>query len=239
MLDELQRAVTAHVSEVCFPRVCIDMAADIADLLRALKTWQKAVKHLNHQDQSLAERQQQLEQASKTVLQYLSADTVEAEIESLLQQASPDCEKSAQAVRNSLRQDPETLITVELRSLYPLNVSRTQFQKGAIATPPIAPDAACLEDSEQLQKVFLLLSSALAEEYQTTADLSRKPKKRRRRDVTLGALQTLLGVGLLAGNTQLEISFANASYILGGNALLSALQNLLGQLDAETGKPLT
>ncbi len=214
------------------------MTADITDLLLALKTWQKAVKHLNRQDQSLVERQQQLEQASQQVLHYLSNDTVVAEIESLMQQANQANGPSAQAVFNALQRDPDTLISVELRSLQPLNISRTQFQKGAMPAPRAAPDAACLEDSEQVQKVFLLLSSALAEAYQATTDLSRKPKKRRRRDVTLGALQTLLGVGLLAGNTQMEISFANASFILGGNALLSALQNLVGQVDEQSIKPI-
>ncbi|MEM9117205.1 MAG: hypothetical protein AAGD09_04905 [Cyanobacteria bacterium P01_F01_bin.56] len=205
------------------------MASEVTELLVTLKEWQKAIQQLRHQGKTAEDRQQQLEQASKKVLQCLSDDTVEAKIEALIQEASQFCEQSAQAGHDLLKKAPETLITVELSSLHPLNVSRTQFQRGAIAPLPAPSDEPCLEDLEQVQRIFVLLSSALAQEHQATTTLSRKPKKRRRRNITLGALQTLLGIGLLAGNTQLEMRFANASYILGGNALLSALQNLVGE----------
>jgi coproporphyrinogen III oxidase-like Fe-S oxidoreductase len=207
------------------------MASEVTDLLVALKAWHKAVKQLNNQDQSLQARQQTLKQASQSVLHHLAADTVEAEIDALIQRAAQSSHSSAQDVRDRLQQDADTLITVELRSLRPLSVSRTQFHQGAIGDRQALHDPQGLNDTEQLQTVFLTLSSALSAEYQETAALSRKPKKRRRRDVTLCALQTLLGVGLLAGNTQFDSGFANASYILGGNALLSALQNVVGQLD--------
>lgn len=207
------------------------MAADIQELLVALKAWQRAIKQLNHQERSLAARRQAVTQASEVVLQALASDRVEAEIDQLIQAAAISNDFSSQQVRNQLQQNPDDLIKVELRSVRPIPVSRTKFETLTTAFLESSDSEQPLDDSEQLRQVFLTLSSTLPEAYLATTELSRKPKKRRRRDLMLSALQTVLGVGLIAGNTQIEAAMSNASYILGGNALISALQNLVGQAE--------
>jgi DNA gyrase/topoisomerase IV subunit A len=207
------------------------MAAEITELLIALKAWQKAVKQLKHQSKSPQEKAQQLQQAEQQVLTYLEAATVTAEIEALIQTAATDQALDAEAVRQQLRRDPDALLSTELQTLRPMTTSRTKLDQLVDEYLTTSDRPHPLDDSEQLHKMFAALSSTIWEEYQQSVTMSRKPKKQRRRDLTLGTLQTAVGIGLLAGNTQVDSAFASASYILGGNALISAMQNLVGQFE--------
>lgn len=207
------------------------MASEVTELLMALKGWQKAVKQLRQQGKSPQAKAQQLEQAEQKVLDCLEAATVIAEIDALIQTATTAEALDAEAVRQRLRRDPDPLLSTELQTLRPMTTSRNKLDQLAATSLKSHDRSPSLDDTEQLHQLFAVLSSTIWEEYQQSIAMSRKPKKQRRRDLTLGTLQTAVGIGLLAGNTQIDSAFANASYILGGNALITALQNLVGQVE--------
>lgn len=206
------------------------MAAEVTELLVALREWQKAVKQLKHQDKTPEERQQQLQAAEQRVQKQLAAAAVDAEINDLIQAATASS-TATEELRSRLQQTPESFLSAELDSIHPLGVSHTTLNKLAAAYLKHPDQEQPLDDSAQIQQMFAMLSSAVLAEHQATIALSRKPKKQRRRDLSLGTLQTAIGIGLVAGNTQMDSTLANSSYILGGNALLTALQNFVGRLE--------
>ena len=212
------------------------MASEVAALLTALRTWQKAVKQLKHLGSTAVERQQILTEAQQQVLTQLAQPAVAAEIDALIQ-ATATASGVTDELRSRLRQDPAPFVSTELDSIHPMGVSHTTFQQ-VIADYLRSPNAAHpLDDSQQILRMFTALNDAVLTEHEATVALSRKPKKRRRRDLSLGTLQTAIGIGLVAGNTQMDSTVANSSYILGGNALLTALQNFVGRIEVVDGKP--
>jgi hypothetical protein len=214
------------------------MASEVTDLLVALRAWQKAVQQLKHPGATAEARQQVLCAAQQQVLTHLAQSSVEAEIDALIQ-AAATASGATDDLRSRLRQDPAPFVSTELGSIHPMGVSHNTFQQ-VIADYLRSPDAAQpLDGSQQLLKIFTALNDAVLTEHEETIALSRKPKKRRRRDLSLGTLQTAIGMGLVVGNTQMDSTVANSSYILGGNALLTALQNFVGRIEEVIdGKPL-
>ncbi len=214
------------------------MASEVTELLVALRAWQKAVQQLKHAGTTAAERQQSLCTAQHQVLAQLAKSSVAAEIEALIQAADKES-GTTDELRSLLCQNPAPFVATELGSIHPMGVSHNTFQQ-VIADYLRSPDAEHpIHDSQQILKMFTALNDAVLAEHQATIALSRKPKKRRRRDLSLGTLQTAIGVGLVAGNTQMDSTVANSSYILGGNALLTALQNFVGRIeDVVDGKPV-
>lgn len=214
------------------------MASEVKELLVALRAWHKAVQQLKHSGMTATERQAILDAAQQQVLTQLAKPTVVAEIDALIQSTATR-PGTTDELRSRLRQDPAPFVSTELDSIHPMGVSHTTFQQ-VIADYLRSPDAAQpLNDSQQLLHIFTALNDAVLAEHQATIALSRKPKKRRRRDLSLGILQTAIGIGLVAGNTQMDSTVANSSYILGGNALLTALQNFVGRIEEGVdGKPL-
>ncbi|MGF1458755.1 MAG: hypothetical protein ACFBSG_06985 [Leptolyngbyaceae cyanobacterium] len=208
------------------------MASEIAKLLVALRQWQTAVDNYGHKQTSWSKKEQQLTKAEKRVIDCLKSQEVVTELEALIARAIASRDRSAEDVRAELIKNADPLLTVELRTVHPLGISRKELDK-IVAYFLTTPDEdQPVQATEDLQTAFLKVSPAIAKQYRQTAKLSRKPKKQRRRDLALGTLQTAIGMGLLAGNTQMETSLiAHSSYILGGNALMSALNNLVGQLD--------
>lgn len=206
------------------------MAAAMTELLVALRAWQKAVQQLKHQGKTPEERQQQLQVAAQQVLRQLAKTPVEAEIDALIQTAVTASEPTSK-LRSRLRQEPDPFLSAELGSIQPMGISHHTFHQVITAYLKTAEAAYPLDDSQQLRQIFTALNEAVLAEHQATIVLSRKPKKQRRRDLSLGTLQTAIGIGLVAGNTQMDSTIANSSYILGGNALLTALQNFVGRLE--------
>ena len=203
--------------------------SEIEQLLQALKDWQKAVNQLTKKKIPLSAAEAQLAQAQQAVLAHLANEAIADKLDKLIYKAIADCQ-SAEAVRETLIKDGASLITIELKTVHPLSVSQHELEQ-LIEQFLTTPDHdKPLTSSDEVQSAFQQLSEAIAQAYPATQPLSRKPKKRRRRDLAMGTLQTALGVGLLAGNTQMEPTVAGASYILGGNALLAALANLVGRL---------
>ncbi|MEM6437503.1 MAG: hypothetical protein AAF773_27155 [Cyanobacteria bacterium P01_D01_bin.115] len=203
--------------------------SEIEQLLQALKDWQKAVNQLTKKKMPLSAAEAQLAQAQQAVLAHLADEAIVDKLDKLIYKAIADCQL-AEAVRETLIKDGASLITIELKTVHPLSVSQHELEQ-LIEQFLTTPDHdKPLTSSDEVQSAFQQLSEAIAQAYPATQPLSRKPKKRRRRDLAMGTLQTALGVGLLAGNTQMEPTVAGASYILGGNALLAALANLVGRL---------
>ncbi|MEM6838631.1 MAG: hypothetical protein AAF609_17470 [Cyanobacteria bacterium P01_C01_bin.120] len=210
------------------------MASAVTELLIALKEWRKAVKQLSHQGKSSAERQQQMQIAGQEVLEQLAATAVKNEINDLIE-SSTAAQPASNELRSQLRHHPEPFLSSEIASMQPLGISHTTMQK-VVAEYLAAPDSEnSLNDSQQILQLFTVMNTAAIAEHQASIALSRKPKKRRRRDLSLGTLQTAIGIGLIAGNTQMDSIIANSSYILGGNALLTALQNIVGHIEDESG----
>lgn len=217
------------------------MASHISGLLSALKQWQKAINKLGKKGDSSISRKKQLDNARAQVLTHLTAEPVAEEIDELIQQAIAPDGTSAEALREILVKHSEPIVSIELKTVHPLTVSQKDLEEVVYVFLRASDKDKPLANSQELQAVFNQLSQAIPQEYKATRALSRKQKKRRRRDLTLGTLHTALGVGLLAGNTQLDLIsadvsyIANASYILGGNALLNAMKNLVGHLDNTGG----
>ncbi|MDB9526040.1 hypothetical protein PN498_08585 [Oscillatoria sp. CS-180] len=204
--------------------------SDISELLIALKEWRKSVRQLKKKGKTPQERSRQLERARRKVLAHLSKESVIEEIDDLIQSATSLDTFSAEDVRETLTEDAESLVTVELRTVHPLAVKRKALEKLTTHFMNTPDKDEPIANSDELKTIFLRLSLIIPHEYWESIPLSRKQKKRRRRDLAMGTLQTTLGIGLLAGNTQLESIVANSSYILGGNALMAAMQNLIGHL---------
>lgn len=210
------------------------MTAAIADLLTALDDWQTAIQQFKKKGISWPAKEQQLAQAEQRVLRCLEAETVAQEIAALIAAAIAAKSPTAEDLRASLINDAEPLLTIELRTVQALAVSRKDLEKvvaAFLATPDIDPPITSLEE---LKQAFFRLSATLPRQYRDSIKLSRKPKKVRRRDLSMATLQTAIGIGLVAGNTQMDSTVANSSYILGGNALMNALQNFVGHREGES-----
>lgn len=213
------------------------MAAHIEGLLVALKQWKQATNKLSKKGQPPSVRQKKMVKARKRVLTHLAIEPVEADLDELIQDALAPDSTSTQDIRKTLVKHPQPLLTLELKTVHPMAVKQKDLSKLVYLFLKTPDEAKPVASHQDVQKMFEQLSLIIPEVHEATKALSRKQKKRRRRDLTLGTLYTALGIGLLAGNSQLDlittdVSYvANASYILGGNALLSATKNLVGELD--------
>ena len=216
------------------------MASQIAGLLLALKQWQKAVYKLGKKGKPSRSQAKQLQTTQRKVLAYLKTELVAEEIDELIQNAIAPDGTSPEELREILVKHPQPLLSIELQTVHPLTVNAEDLEEIVYVFMRSPDEDKPVADSQELHAIFTQLSQTIPQEYHATKDLSRKLKKRRRRDLTLGTLHTVLGVGLLAGNTQLDmistdVSYiANASYILGGNALLNAMKNLIGEIDNDS-----
>jgi len=214
------------------------MTAAIAELLQALREWQSAIQQFKHQGIPWSAKEHQLAQAEQRVLRALESEAVASEMAALIKAAIATESSTAEDLRARVRQDADALLTIELRTVQPLAVSRKDLEKVVetfLTTPDIDQPFTSLEE---LKQAFFRLSASLPRQYRDSMHLSRKPKKRRRRDISMATLQTAIGIGLVAGNTQMDSTIANSSYILGGNALMTALQNFVGHLEggSQSGK---
>ncbi|MEM0981746.1 MAG: hypothetical protein AAGH78_15920 [Cyanobacteria bacterium P01_H01_bin.58] len=206
------------------------MPSDIPGLLTALKKWRKSVKKLRKKGKPLETREQKVAKARQQVLKHLGAESVTDDIDGVIHQAIAPDGTPVEAVRETLIKHPVPIIGTELRTIHPLAVSRKELEtliQEFLQTPD---DEKPVADSEELRKVFVQLSLTIPEAYKATSELSRKQKKRRKRDLTLGTLNTAIGIGLIAGNSQLGTNVADYSYLLGGNALMLAMRNIVGTL---------
>lgn len=204
------------------------MPSDIPGLLTTLKKWRKSVKKLRKKGKPLETREQKVDKARQQVLKHLGAESVADDIDGVIHQAIAPEGTPVEAVRETLIKHPVPIIGTELRTIHPLAVSRKELEtliQEFLQTPD---DEKPVTDSEELRKIFVQLSLTLPEAYKATSELSRKQKKRRKRDLTLGTLNTAIGIGLIAGNSQLGTNVADYSYLLGGNALMLAMRNIVG-----------
>jgi ribosome-binding protein aMBF1 (putative translation factor) len=205
------------------------MASDISELLKALKKWQKAIRQLKKKGKSPQQRQRQLERSEQEVMRYLTADTVQTEINDLIEAAIASDSPSAEELRAMLIRDTHPLIAIEIQTIKPLCLRPEDLEPIIAAFLQQSTQERPITKAEELSTLFSKLHLLIVREYKVIPTLSRKAKKRRKPDLTLGTLHTTVGLGLLAGNTLLDNETAKYSYILGGNALLMALRNFVGQ----------
>ncbi|MEO1094529.1 MAG: hypothetical protein AAFX01_06475 [Cyanobacteria bacterium J06638_28] len=204
------------------------MPSDIPGLLTALKKWRKSVKKLRKKGKPLETREQKVAKARQKVLKHLGAESVTDDIDEVIHHAIAPDGTPVEAVRETLIKHPVPIICTELRTIHPLAVSRKELETLIQTFLQTPDDEKPVADSEELRQIFVQLSLTIPEAYKATSELSRKQKKRRKRDLTLGTLNTAIGIGLIAGNSQLGTNVADYSYLLGGNALMLAMRNLVG-----------
>lgn len=206
------------------------MASDISETLRALNGWKIAVEKLKKKDHSPQARAQKVEEMRQKVLEHLASAPVTEKIDELIQRAiASDC-TTVEDIRETLVKDPEPVVSVELKTVHPFAVSRQDLETiiGVFLQTPDQEKP--ISNSKDLRNIFVKLSLKIPQEYKVATKLSRKQKKRRKRDLALGTMLTALGIGLIVGNSQLSSPASDYSYILGGNALILAVQNLVGSL---------
>lgn len=217
------------------------MKSNLRVTLETLKQWQKAMIRLRNGGEDLGDRQSQVEQLSQRLMTLLEQPEIAAELNRLIDQAKELPPNEFLQLQDDLRQPSRSLIDTERRSIAPLMPSSKEWERVLQATPSpdVSPKTAEVQGSEpctvfptdthMVIQQFSLMQSALLKDLAASRELGRKPKKRRKRKITLGILQTTIGVALLVGNTRLFQEFPNASYILGGNALIQAMRDLLGE----------
>ncbi|PSN20300.1 hypothetical protein C7271_02945 [filamentous cyanobacterium CCP5] len=201
----------------------------IRALLLALDDWRGAIAAFKHGGSDLASKAQQVRAAGAKVSDLLEDAAVATAIETLVKTAKTEFPQRLDSFHEELQRQPEPILTRELESLKPLSCSRKDLETlmQAYCEGPKHPPK--LPRPDQLETYFISLQTAMLEDLQASRWLSRTQKKRRKRKIATGILFTTCGIGLLAGNTLMDWEYAATSYILGGNALMQAVQDLTGE----------
>ncbi|MEO1149094.1 MAG: hypothetical protein AAFY26_26415 [Cyanobacteria bacterium J06638_22] len=223
------------------------MEANLRVTLETLKQWEKAMIRLRNGGEDLGDRQVQVKHLSQQLIALLQHPEVATELNRLIDKARALSPEAFGQLQAELVNPARSLVESERRSLLPLMPSSREWEllmgeyrkmqvDPAIDTPPKSADSASSEslkalptDTQVLIQQFSQMQATLLEQLEVSREMSRKPKKRRKRRISLGILQTTLGVALLVGNTRVFQDHPNASYILGGNSLIQAMRDLMGE----------
>jgi ribosomal protein L17 len=206
----------------------------VASVLAAIKTWQKTVDKLIKSGKKRSAKEKAIARASQEVIKKLQDPALQAAINDLMQTAQGDLDAAIAQLNQDLLQHRETLIARELESIQVLHISQKQFQhlvETYLHTRHRQPlrEAAALEDLATATAYFEQLQPALFQTLRQLNTLPRKPKKARKRELGRSSAFASVGLALLAGNTLFTFhQHQSASYILGGNALLKAMQDVIG-----------
>jgi hypothetical protein len=209
------------------------MDTDIRSLLEALAQWRKACKKLEGAVPDRVSAEQEVSRAQAQVTTLLREDRIAEAFDQLIQANSAPAEPSEmrqKAVRNYLTHKQEDLIAAEMRTVQPLQISRRELSQIIAAYLQAQPQELPLS-SHDIPDLFPQLTEAIVQQYAASRSLPRQQKKRRKRKVATGVTFTMIGLGLMAGNSQSAATIATYSYILGGNALLQAVRDLIGEAD--------
>ncbi|NJL48135.1 MAG: hypothetical protein HC929_12460 [Leptolyngbyaceae cyanobacterium SM2_5_2] len=206
----------------------------VANLLTALKTWQQAVKALVNSGRKRSAKEAAIAKASQAVLNQLQDPVLQAAINGLLQAAQGDLEAAITQLNQDLLKHREPLLARELETIRALSISQKQFYRLVEAYlktryRPSGLDVDALADLATVSAYFQQLQPELIDILRRLKTLPRKPKKARKREVGRGSLFAAMGLALLVANTLLDDhQTQTTSYILGGNALLKAIHDLIG-----------
>ena len=201
----------------------------IHQFLESIDRWRKAISNLKQGGRQLEAKANHVKAAGKTVVTLLEDSQVAEAIASLMASANANLPEVAQELHQRLLHQPDRLVSREMESLGPLQLKRKELETLVLAYCHSLQNNKTFPAADQLPAHFMSLQSALMEEIEATRPLNRKQKKRRKRQIATGILFTVSGLGLLAGNTLVDSNLAGASYILGGNALMQAVRDLVGE----------
>lgn len=202
------------------------MSPEMTALLAALREWRQAIAALKHcQDKQHWE--QQADAASQRILKHLSDPTVVEAIDGLIAAAIAPEDTTPETIRTRLLQQPTAIAAAEMRSIEALRVSHKELEQVFQAFLRRRAYQRPIPDSQTLAQQFQTLHEQIMADYRATLPLSRKLKKQRRQQLLRNVLFATLGMGLVAGNTQMQSETASVSYIVGGNAFLNAVWHWL------------
>lgn len=201
----------------------------VHQFLQSIDIWREAISDFKQGGKQLETKANHVKAAGKTVVTRLEDAQVAEAIASLMSSANANLPEIAQEVHQRLLRQPDRLVSREMESLGPLQLKRKELETLVFAYCHSLQKNTNLPAADQLSAHFISLQSALMEEIEAARPLTRKQKKRRKRQIATGILFTVAGLGLLAGNTLMDSDLAGASYILGGNALMQAVRDLVGE----------
>ncbi len=214
----------------------------VTDLLAAIETWQLAVATLVKSGRKRSAKEKAIAKASQAIIEQLQDPALQTAINELMQQAQGTLAAAIAQLNQDLLKHREPLIARELETIRALYISQKQFHRLVEAYlknrhRPYLQDAAALESLATVTAYFEQLQPTLLETVEQLRALPRKPKKARKREVGRGSAFAAMGLALLAANTLIDDRQTQAtSYILGGNALLKAIHDLIGDR-VELGRP--
>jgi len=224
-----------------------EMESKLRVTLETLKQWKKAMIRLRNGGEDVGDRQAQVNHLSQQLVALLEQPEVTTELNRLIDNARDLSPKEFDQLQAELGHPPRSLIETERRSIAPImpsgrewNLLLAEYRKmqaeedlAALSKSADADASTNLTtlpvDTQMLIQQFSELQAVLLKDLEASRQMGRKPKKRRKRRITLGVLQTTIGIALLVGNTRLFQDFPNASYILGGNSLIQAMRDLMGE----------
>lgn len=211
--------------------------SDIRDLLKALKAWRKACQKVRQAVPDPATAEAQAQAAERKVIEVLRRPGVTEAIAHLLQTMPAAIAQSNQPFQQQFARDADAILFQEMQLIHLLQVrSRDLDDTLQLALQPADSEGdleTVLPDSSDLIRSFKELHNATVSQLAATRSEPRKIKKQRKRQITLGVTFTALGIALLAANAQIDDVSAPYSYILGGNALLQAMRDLIGRAPEE------
>jgi hypothetical protein len=206
------------------------MDSDIKQVLRTLKDWRKAYQKVKqaHPDPETAIAE--FAAVHQDLINLLQQDAVAHQVEELLQQGEALAGADLEAVQQELRDRPSQIVSQEIAAARPLNLRHKDMEK--VLATSLDRDISHPDHKtyDALLSQFPKLHAEIVQQMEAARSLSRKPKKQRKRQITLGVMFTTIGIGLLAANTQGESPSNVYSYILGGNALFKAIRDLVGEV---------
>lgn len=208
------------------------MDPDIKLLLIVLKHWQQACKKLDRAIPSSTAAEAQLAAIAEQIKVLLQQEEVVSTIDELIARTQPHIIADQDALRNKLIANQETIIAAEVRAAEPLQLSREDILRSVLLYLHNQPNDKYLMSSQELLTWFLKLHAEIIQQYVAARSLPRKQKKRRKRNIAAAVSLTAVGIGLILSNTPYDTIPAAYSYILGGNALIQALRDLIGEADA-------
>jgi hypothetical protein len=206
----------------------------MAALLDALHQWHRAVAVLAKGGKGRTGKEKTMLKAGRRVITLLQDPAVAEAVNQLMAETQPRLESATEQLNQELIKHREPLLSRELETIRVLHLSRRQFatlvndyvenrHAPALTNPPQ------IETVEMTADYFEQLQQGILATLQAAKTMPRKPKKARKREVTRGATFAAVGLGLLAANTLLDaLQTRSVSYILGGNALMKAIDDLLG-----------
>lgn len=205
-----------------------NMGSDIRELLTALADWRKAGDRLKRATPDRPTAEEAFNQAQNRVMEILQRKSVALDLDRLIQQAHITGTEPTTR-QEELRQDRDTIATTEIETARPLNLSQKEVGQLIISYLKARFTEEMPSSSVDLLEAFLQLSDAISRQYGEVRAIPRKEKKQRKRRIATGVTFTVVGLGLLAGNTRADPANSVYSYVLGGNALLQAIRDLIGE----------